>query len=101
MKEAIRSGTSYDAFVRELITAEGLLWVNGATGFYLRDQGMPLDHMSNLMRLFLGTRIECAQCHEHPFEPIKQQDDYQLAAYTYGVSVMFGGRAYDINQVKH
>ncbi len=101
VKEAIRSGMSYDTFVRELITAEGLLWVNGATGFYLRDQGMPLDHMSNLMRLFLGTRIECAQCHDHPFEPITQQDYYELAAYTYGVSVMFGGRAYDVNQVEH
>ncbi|MGK0198824.1 MAG: hypothetical protein ACI91J_002103 [Yoonia sp.] len=99
VKEAIRSGMSYDDFVHELITAEGYLWTNGATGFYLRDQGMPLDHMSNLTRLFLGTRIECAQCHDHPFEPISQQDYYQLAAYTYGVSVMYGGRSYDINQV--
>lgn len=99
VKEAIRSGMTYDRFVHELITAEGYLWTNGATGFYLRDQGMPLDQMSNLMRLFLGTRIECAQCHDHPFEPINQQDYYQLAAYTYGVSVMYGGRSYDINQV--
>jgi hypothetical protein len=101
VKEAIRSDMSYDTFVHELITAEGLLWVNGATGFYLRDQGMPLDHMSNLMRLFLGTRIECAQCHDHPFEPITQQDFYQLASFTYGVSVMFGGQSYDVNQVEH
>jgi hypothetical protein len=101
VKESIRSGMKYDTFVDELITAEGYLWANAATGFYLRDQGMPLDHMSNLMRLFLGTRIECAQCHDHPFEPITQQDFYQLASYTYGVSVMFGGQSYDVNQVEH
>lgn len=101
LKESIRSGTKYDMFVSELITAKGYLWTNGATGFYLRDQGMPLDHMSNMMRVFLGTRMECAQCHDHPFEPITQQDFYQLASYTYGVAVMFGGRAYDVNQVEH
>lgn len=101
VKEAIRSGMNYNTFVHELITAEGYLWTNPATGFYLRDQGMPLDHMSNLMRLFLGTRMECAQCHDHPFEPITQQDFYQLASFTYGVSVMFDGQSYDVKQVEH
>ena len=76
----------YDEFVRQLITASGYLWENGAVGFYVRDLGMPLDHMSNLTRIFLGTRIECAQCHDHPLEPITQKDFYQMAAFTFGVS---------------
>ncbi|WP_197442546.1 DUF1549 domain-containing protein [Lignipirellula cremea] len=86
VKDSIRSGMPYDAYVRSLVTADGYLWENGATGFYLRDLGMPLEHTSNLARVFLGTRIECAQCHDHPFEPITQKDFYQLAAFTYGVS---------------
>ncbi|MEN3941703.1 DUF1549 domain-containing protein [Prosthecobacter sp. SYSU 5D2] len=86
VKESIRSGMPYDEFVRQLITATGYLWQTGAVGFYLRDLGMPLDHMSNLTRIFLGTRIECAQCHDHPLEPVTQKDFYQMAAYTFGVT---------------
>ena len=86
MKDAIRSHMPYDEFVRQLITASGYLWENGAVGFYIRDLGMPLDHMSNMTRIFLGTRIECAQCHDHPMEPITQKDFYQMTAFTFGVS---------------
>jgi hypothetical protein len=101
VKEAVRSGMKYDEYVRRLVTAEGYLWDNGAVGFYQRDLGMPLDHMSNLMRLFLGTRIECAQCHDHPFEPITQQDFYQLTAYTFGVSNLYSSAGYSTDNVKH
>ena len=86
VKDAIRSRMPYDEFVRQLVTASGQLWENGAVGFYLRDLGMPLDHMSNMTRIFLGTRIECAQCHDHPLEPITQKDFYQMVAFTFGVS---------------
>lgn len=86
VKDSIRSQMPYDQFVRQLITAKGYLWENGAVGFYLRDLGMPLDHMSNMTRIFLGTRIECAQCHDHPLEPITQRDFYQMTAFTFGVS---------------
>lgn len=101
VKEAVRSGMKYDEFVRQLITAEGYLWTNGAVGFYQRDLGMPLDHMSNLMRLFLGTRIECAQCHDHPFEPITQRDFYQLTAYTFGVSNLSSSAGFSTDHVQH
>jgi hypothetical protein len=86
VKDSIRSHMPYDEFVRQLITASGYMWENGAVGFYVRDLGMPLDHMSNMTRIFLGTRIECAQCHDHPLEPITQKDFYQMTAFTFGVS---------------
>ncbi|MCY2976254.1 MAG: DUF1549 domain-containing protein [Planctomycetota bacterium] len=86
VKDAIRSRMPYDEFVRQLVTSSGYLWENGAVGFYLRDLGMPLDHMSNMTRIFLGTRIECAQCHDHPMEPITQKEFYQMTAFTFGVS---------------
>lgn len=101
VKKSVRSGMKYDEFVRRLITAEGYLWENGAVGFYQRDLGMPLDHMSNLMRVTLGTRMECAQCHDHPFEPITQRDFYQLTAYTFGVSNLYSSAGYSNDNVKH
>jgi hypothetical protein len=90
VKEAIRSRMPYDEFVRRLVNSTGYIWDDPATGFYLNDLGMPLDHTSNMARVFLGTRIECAQCHDHPFAPITQRDFYQLSSFTYGVSILQG-----------
>lgn len=100
VKAAIRSGVPHDETVRQLITASGYLWENGAAGFYLRDLGMPLDHASNLTRVFLGTRMECAQCHDHPLEPVTQKDFYQMAAFTAGVSNLSSPSGYSNDNVK-
>jgi hypothetical protein len=45
---------------------------------------MPLDNLSNTMRIFLGERMECAQCHDDPFGHTERHDFYQLAAFTHG-----------------
>lgn len=85
LKKAIEENKPYDEFVRELVTAKGMIWENGAVGYYLRDRGMPLDNMSNTVRVFLGTRLECAQCHNHPFDVWTQMDYYHMAAFSYGM----------------
>lgn len=91
IKEAIDKNVPYDQFVREMISARGMIWENGAVGYYIRDRGMPLDNMSNTVRVFLGTRLECAQCHNHPFDKWTQMDYYQMAAFSYGMDA----RGYD------
>jgi hypothetical protein len=85
VKESLRSNKPYDEFVFEMVSAEGEVWENGATGYYHRDRGMPLDNMANTVRVFLGTRLECAQCHDHPFDKWSQQDFFKMASFTYGV----------------
>lgn len=84
IKESLRANKPYDQFARDLLSAKGLAWENGAIGYYHRDPEMPLDNMALTSRVFLGTRIECAQCHDHPFDKWKQTEFYHLAAYTYG-----------------
>lgn len=93
IKESLRQNKPYDQFVREMVAAQGKAWDNGAIGYYMRDRGMPLDNMANTVRVFLGTRIECAQCHNHPFDKWSQMQFYQMAAYTYGVQTQdyYGG----------
>ena len=54
-----------------------------------RDQGMGLDNMSNTVRVFLGTSLECAQCHDHPFDDTTQMEYYQLAAFLGGTEYRF------------
>lgn len=87
LKDALARNVRYDDLVRQLLAAEGPAHErgNGATGYWLRDLGMPLDAMANTMRVFLGTRMECAQCHDHPFERWTQREFYELAAFTSGM----------------
>ncbi|WP_182865916.1 DUF1549 domain-containing protein [Rhodopirellula sp. JC639] len=88
VKDSLARNKPYDQFVYEMLAAEGaaLARGNGATGYYIRDRGMPEDNMANTARVFLGTRLECAQCHDHPFAPWTQQDFYELVAFTAGLT---------------
>ena len=86
VKSSVRENKPYDEFVREMLTAEGVSYENGAIGYYYRDRGMPLDNMANTVRIFLGTRLECAQCHNHPFDKWTQKDFFHMAAFSFGMS---------------
>lgn len=88
VRKAVRENKPYNVMTRELLSAQGAIWENGAVGYYIRDKGMPLDNMSNTMRLFLGTRMECAQCHDHPFDDWERMDFYRLAAFSNGQKEM-------------
>ena len=81
LKARLASGAPWDKLVAEMITADGRLSDNGATGFMLFDAEMPLDGVSNLMTTFLGTNMACAQCHDHPLAEWTQRDFYQMAAF--------------------
>lgn len=87
VKGSLRENKPYDQFVHEMITAEGAILErgNGATGYYLRDFGMPEDNMANTVRVFLGTRLECAQCHDHPFDKWTQREFFEMVAFTGGM----------------
>lgn len=93
VKDQMRLNRPYDEWVYEMLTAEGKLWENPATGYALRDDGMPLVHVDNTVRVFLGTQIGCAQCHDHPFDRWTQKEFYQLAAFTHGTSTKDGGKS--------
>ncbi len=87
IKDSLRTNKPYDQFVRELVSSRGKPWENGAIGYYMRDNRMPLDNFANTARIFLGTRIECAQCHNHPFDKWTQMQFYQMTAFTYANEV--------------
>ena len=67
-------------FARELLTAQGNTLHKPAANFY-RVSRTPEEAGEAAAQLFLGVRVQCAKCHNHPFERITQTDYYGLAAF--------------------
>jgi hypothetical protein len=112
LRDSFRRNKPYDQFVRELLTAKGSTFHNGATVLF-RDRREPDEITTMVSQLFLGVRLDCARCHHHPFEAWGQDDFYSLAAYfarvgrkgtglsppiSGGEEAVFAG---DAGQVKH
>ncbi len=78
--ESFRTNKPFDHFVRELITAKGSIFSNGPANYY-RIANNPSDLAESTAQLFLGTRLQCAKCHHHPYESYGQAEYYGFAAY--------------------
>ena len=77
--ESVRSDKPLDQFARELMTANGSVFENPPANFW-RASRDPLDATETTAQLFLGVRIQCAKCHNHPFERWTQDNYYGIAA---------------------
>jgi hypothetical protein len=81
IRTALKSNMPYDQFARELISASGDAEQNPATNFYLRDEGNHVELVNSVSSAFMGTRMACAQCHDHPFAKWTQDDFHNLMAF--------------------
>jgi hypothetical protein len=87
LSDVILENRRYDAIVRELIAGEGLWTDHPATNFLsvtideATERPTPDRLGARVARAFLGVRIDCAQCHDHPFQRWKQADFRGLAAF--------------------
>ncbi len=83
LRQQFRTNRPYDDWVRELITATGNSGKYGPVNFY-RAARTPEDLTKSVSQAFLGIRMDCAQCHHHPFGKWGQEDFY-------GMTAFFGG----------
>lgn len=80
LRDRIARNTPFDQVVRELLTATGHSYSNGPAN-YFRVAREPGELVEATAQLFLGVRMQCAKCHNHPFERWTQNDYYSLAAF--------------------
>jgi hypothetical protein len=80
VRDSLLANKPYDQLVRELLAATGTVIGNPPVAWYKRVKE-PKDQIEDVAQLFLGVRVQCAQCHHHPFERWSQDDYYALAAF--------------------
>jgi hypothetical protein len=107
VEKQVRDDVPYDRMVRELLTlpatngivARGAVPVNGRQGpalspfsFYQANEFKPENLAAATSRIFLGVRLECAQCHNHPFASWKRDQFWSLAAFFTDIQPRFARR---------
>ncbi len=80
VRDSLMENKPFDRFVRELLTASGEISENPAVAWY-RQVRESTTQLEDTAQLFLGMRLQCAQCHHHPYEKWSQQDYYKFAAF--------------------
>jgi hypothetical protein len=80
LRAAVRDNKPLDRMAAELITARGSTFRSGPANFFRLNRG-PENAAEAAAQLFLGIRLQCARCHQHPFERWTQEDYHSLAAY--------------------
>ena len=80
IRDSLLANKPYDQLVRELLAATGTVISNPAVAWYKRVKE-PKEQLEDVAQLFLGVRMQCAQCHHHPFERWSQDDYYSLSAF--------------------
>jgi hypothetical protein len=89
IRRSISSNKPFDRFVRELLLSRGSSYEEPAAN-YFRVTRDPKPTMEKTTQVFLGVRMVCAQCHDHPFERWTQKQYYEMAAFFAGVRLRPG-----------
>lgn len=91
IRDSIAENIPYDRFARQVIAASGDVDSHPPVVWYRQAKDVTTQ-MEDTAQLFLGQRLQCAQCHHHPFEKWSQQDYYGFAAFFSTVSKKPAGR---------
>ncbi|MEZ5361189.1 MAG: DUF1553 domain-containing protein [Bryobacterales bacterium] len=78
IRERVEKNTAWDVFVREILTATGDSRLNGSLNYYQLHKNT-IELAENVTQAFMGLRLTCARCHNHPLEKWTQDDYYQFA----------------------
>ena len=94
IRDAIAQNKPYDKFVYELLTARGSSYENPPANFFRVTRNAKAS-MEKTTQLFMGVRLVCTQCHDHPFEKWTQNQYYQMTAFFGSVGLKPGFQSGD------
>ena len=80
IRQSFHINKPYNQFVSELVTARGEISHNPATAWF-RNVTDQKERLQDTAQVLLGVRLQCAECHHHPYEKWSQQDYYGLSAF--------------------
>ncbi|MEZ6058902.1 MAG: DUF1549 domain-containing protein [Planctomycetaceae bacterium] len=87
MSQQLAAGRGWDQIATDLLTATGKVSENGAAALMFAHEGQAEEIAAEASRLFLGVQIQCANCHDHPWDQWKREQFHQLAAFFPRVAV--------------
>ncbi len=80
LQERIADNVRMDVMVKELLASKGGTFTDPATNYYQIERDT-LKTSENVAQVFMGMRVQCAQCHNHPFDRWTMNDYYSFAAF--------------------
>ncbi len=93
LRSQVEANRPFNEIVADLLTGEGSNLTNPTSNYYTTAYGAarkPQERAEDTAQLFLGTRIQCAQCHNHPFDRWTMDDYYGFTAFFSGISYKRG-----------
>ena len=106
IRDSVKQNKTWDKFATEIITSSGSTRQNGALNYFVLHKD-PIDLTENVTQAFLGQRLTCARCHNHPLEKWTQKQYYQMAnlfarvglknGNTMGETIVFARTSGDVN----
>ena len=95
IRDGVEENKPWDRFVHEIFTGSGNSRQNGALNYFALHKD-PIDLTENATQAFLGQRLTCARCHNHPLEKWTQKQYYQLANMFSRVGIKNGNEPGDV-----
>lgn len=80
LRSRFEKNVPYDEWARDILKAEGTSADNAAM-YFAQYRNAPEDAIEAVTQTFLGVQLQCARCHDHPYEAWKQKDFYGMAAF--------------------
>lgn len=81
LSDRLNENVPWNRVAEEFITATGDVRENGATAIIMAQEGRTEETTAEVARIFLGMQIQCAQCHDHPYDRWKREQFHELAAF--------------------
>ncbi len=98
LRDGVESDKPWNQVAREILTASGNSFENGPVNYY-RLHRTPEELTETTLQAFMGMRIMCARCHNHPFEKWTQTDYYGVASFFPRVNYKDGGQPGDLSVI--